>query len=524
MALFLHPVKVMKDHKRSKKKSRFRLPSQPRKKDKTLAVCMIVKNEEKYLPLILGDIQGLWDELIIVDTGSTDNTIEIAQKFGARIVSQPWTDDFSAARNRSKDEATAAWILWLDADDRMEAAHVKQLQSLKHTFNEGYVYGLPVVSTMADGSHDPFLQVRLFPNDPRLRFENRIHESISQSVKKYGFKGACLPIQIIHTGYENPEHLSLKIQRNMLLLEEELAEKPENIVLRYLYANNLAYFHRFQEAQRHYEEIMRIPGNRQEQEDVYHGALVRLAQIYNLHNKRKEAEELARHATEIRPEDMQGWYQWGSVLMRLKENEAALEKFSRALACKENVSSIVVNYRALRIFSLEGAANTLVSMGRQQEAENLLRDALKQEHLPEISALLDKLQNKACPSEEEFLQKGQELLESKAYVEASRIFIQVIESNPQSFAAYNGLGLISWYSGKYDDAYALFKKAAQTGPAHEDILLNLWDAAQATAKTEEGRAVLEEILSRNPGMEKIKGLLKKKLKYFSSSPIREKGS
>ncbi len=471
---------------------------------------MIVKNEAERLPLILGDIQGLWDELIIVDTGSTDRTIEIAQNFGARVVSQAWTGDFSAARNRSKDEATAAWIMWLDADDRMETAYVKQLGSLKQTFNEGCVYGLQVVCTMADGSAQSFLQVRLFPNDPRLRFENRIHESITQSVKKHGFKGASLPIQIIHTGYENPELFLLKMQRNMSILEEDLAENPDNIVLRFLYANCLAYSERFQEAQLHYEEIMRTPGARQEQEDVYHGALVRLAQIYNLYNKRKEAVELAQRALEIHPEDIQGWYQWGYALMRLNENEAALEKFSRALACKNIISSVQVNYGALRISCLESAANILVSMGRQQEAENLLRDALKQESLPQISALLDKLQDKPGASEEELLHKGQELLEGKAYVEASRIFIQIIKSNPQSFAAYNGLGLISWYFGKYDDAYVLFKRAVETGPVHEDILLNLWDAAQATDKIEDSRAMLEEILSRNPGMEKIKEILEKK--------------
>lgn len=499
----------MKKHNHSKKKPHhFQTPpSAP--SSKTLAVCMIVKDEEQRLPLILSDIQGLWDELIIVDTGSTDRTIEIARQFGARVVSQPWTGDFSAARNRSKDEATAAWILWLDADDRMEAAHVKQLQTLKNTLNNGCVYALPVISTMADGSAEPFLQVRLFPNDPRLRFENRVHEDIARSVKKYGFEGATFSVQIMHTGYEDPEQLSLKIKRNMLLLEEDLARNPDNLVLRFLYANNLAYFHRFQEAEFQYEQIVRMPGARQEQEDVYHGALVRLAQIYNLHNKRREAAELARHATELRPEDMQGWYQWGSVLMRQKESEAALEKFSRALACPKTISSIVVNYRALKIFCLEGAANVMVSMGRQQEAQELLQDALKQEPLPEISALLDKLKGEPCVSEEELLRQGQELLESRDYAESSKVFIRVIKSNPECFVAYNALGLIAWYSGQHDDAYALFKKAAQTGPVHEDILLNLWDAAQATGKIEDGRVVLEEILSRNPGMKKIEELLEK---------------
>jgi len=168
-----------------------------------------------------------------------------------------------------------------------------------------------------------------------------------------------------------------------------------------------------------------------------------------------------------------------------------------------------VNYRALKIFCLEGTANTLVTLGRKPEAERLLRDAFKQEPWPEISALLDKHRNEPCVSEEELLQQGQELLDSKAYAEASKIFIRVIKSNPECFAAYNALGQIAWYSGQYDDAYVLFKKAAQTGSEHEDILLNLWDAAQATGKIEDGRTVLAEILSRNPGMKKIEDLLEK---------------
>lgn len=470
---------------------------------------MIVKNEEKNLPLILADIQGLWDELIIVDTGSTDRTIEIAQNFGARVVSQAWTGDFSAARNRSKDEATATWIMWLDADDRMEAKQAKQLKSLKQTLNEGCVYTLQVACKTPDGLSRPFLQYRLFPNDERLRFENRIHETITLSAKKYGFNGACLPIQIIHAGYENPEILSSKLQRNMLILEKELAENPDAIMLRFQYANSLADFKRFEEAQLHYEAIVRMPGAREVQGDIYHRALARLAQIYNLNNNHKEAAEMAQRAVEEYPEDIQGWYQWGSALMLLKEKQAALEKFSRALACKYIISSVPVDYDALRISCLKAAAVLLVSMGREPEAKNLLRDALKQGPSPQISALLDEL-NKPRPSEEELLHKGQELLENKAYAEASRIFLHVIESNPHSFAAYNALGLISWYLDKYDDAYVLFKKAVETGPVHEDILLNLWDAAQATEKIEDARAVLEYILSRNPGMETVIELLEKK--------------
>lgn len=499
----------MKVNRRFKKKSR-PLPARP-SRDNTLAVCMIVKNEAERLHLILGDIMGLWDELIIVDTGSTDETIEIAQRFGARVVSQSWIGDFSAARNRSKDEARAAWIMWLDADDRIEAADVKRLQSLKPTLRSDIVYNLQVVNRRADGFSPPFMQARLFPNDPRLRFESRVHESIMVSARKHGFRGAQLAVKIIHTGYETPEQMLQKMKRNETILEQELAENPDSIMLRFLYANTLMHFKRFKEAQGHYERVITTPDACDIQGDVYHASLIAMASTHNLLKNYRDAEDWARRAAQERPHDLQGWYHWGRALMHLDQNEAALEKLFRALACSNLITTVMVDYNGLRIACLDAATAILVSLNRHQEAETLLREALKKYAIPRISALLDKLRKKTGASEEELLHKGQELLERKAYVEASRIFIQVIESNPKSFAAYNGLGLVSWYYGKYDDAYVFFKKAVETGSVHEDILLNFWDAAQVTDKIEDVRAVLEDILSRNPGMEKIKELIEKKV-------------
>ena len=80
---------------------------------------MIVKDEEESLPGCLESIQGLSDELIIVDTGSVDQTVAIAKSYGAQISHFDWVDDFSAARNASLDKATGDWILWVDADDRI---------------------------------------------------------------------------------------------------------------------------------------------------------------------------------------------------------------------------------------------------------------------------------------------------------------------------------------------------------------------------------------------------------------------
>src|SRR5438105_10083516 len=81
---------------------------------------MIVKNEEANLPACLESVRDLFHEVIVVDTGSTDRTKEIAAGFGARVFDFPWVDNFAAARNAALEHATGDWIFWMDADDRLD--------------------------------------------------------------------------------------------------------------------------------------------------------------------------------------------------------------------------------------------------------------------------------------------------------------------------------------------------------------------------------------------------------------------
>ena len=84
-----------------------------------VSLCMIVKNEENYLPNCLNSIKDIVDEIIVVDTGSTDKTVDIAKSFGAKVYYFPWRNNFSEARNESLKYATKDWILILDADDEL---------------------------------------------------------------------------------------------------------------------------------------------------------------------------------------------------------------------------------------------------------------------------------------------------------------------------------------------------------------------------------------------------------------------
>ena len=168
-----------------------------------LSVCLIVKNEERHLGRCLQSVRGLADEIVVVDTGSTDRTIEIAREHGARVAHFDWCDDFSAAKNFSIEQATGDWILSIDADEsiatrdhsairatvnadaacpersrRVDAIVIPQ----RHYVDTVLVGWQPGSGGYAEGEpYGGFIDVdcrRLFRNRPWLRFRNRVHEEL----------------------------------------------------------------------------------------------------------------------------------------------------------------------------------------------------------------------------------------------------------------------------------------------------------------------------------------------------------
>ncbi|MDR0518048.1 MAG: glycosyltransferase [Fibromonadaceae bacterium] len=196
-----------------------------------LSLCMIVKNEENNIGDCLKSVQGLADEIVITDTGSSDKTIEIAKSFGARIEHYEWTKDFSAARNYSFSKSACRWIIWLDADDRLPQKTVqelrKQLESEKIPCR---VFSLVVCNSADEGkTGSRFSQIRVFPNKEQIKFEGRVHEQILPSIRKLGMPEISLPLEIFHTGYEDPATLKEKQLRNQDIFREQFpGEKGMN--------------------------------------------------------------------------------------------------------------------------------------------------------------------------------------------------------------------------------------------------------------------------------------------------------
>ena len=187
----------------------------------TLSVCMIVKDEEENLPRLLASIKGLADEVIVVDTGSKDGTVEIAKRFGARVYHFPWCDDFSAARNESLKHATKDFILWLDGDDELKRQSTRRSARICGSIPGTGVY----LHTYVEGQSQA-LQLRIFPNHREIRFEGRIHEQVINSLEAKGIPTYTCNAPSSTTGTRRPGALVEKLQRNRKILEEELNEHP----------------------------------------------------------------------------------------------------------------------------------------------------------------------------------------------------------------------------------------------------------------------------------------------------------
>jgi tetratricopeptide (TPR) repeat protein len=196
----------------------------------TLSLCMIVRDEEEMLPRCLAAIKDAVDEIIIVDTGSTDRTIEIARSFGATVIERDWTGSFADARNVSFDAAAGDWVMYLDADEVLVSEDAERLRSVTgRVWREAfYLVETNYTGEQGDGTALTHNAMRIFRNRPEYRFEGRLHEQIAQNLPGY------VPERIEHTtlrvehyGYLGSVRSSKeKSHRNIELLRAQMSESP----------------------------------------------------------------------------------------------------------------------------------------------------------------------------------------------------------------------------------------------------------------------------------------------------------
>lgn len=187
-----------------------------------LSLCMIVKNEEKVLKRCLDSVKDIVDEIVIADTGSTDNTIKIASEYTEHVYNFEWTDSFSDARNFAQSKARGKWILVLDADEYVDRGNLEAVKEEIKQY-ESNMDALGVTIYNFTGTGDQMVQhkcLRIYKNNKSIMYERAIHEAL---VRKNGnLRTAMCSLNIYHTGYLIKETKAKdKSARNTRLIEKQ---------------------------------------------------------------------------------------------------------------------------------------------------------------------------------------------------------------------------------------------------------------------------------------------------------------
>lgn len=222
-----------------------------------ISLCMIVRNEETDLPRCLASAQGIFDEIVVVDTGSGDRTPEIARAFGARVYEFLWQGDFAAARNHSLDLARGDWIMYLDADEEL---HHDDRRAIRESIGcesgtEGYLVRiLNHTGQYEQRSVEVSTAVRVFRNRPEHRFSGRLHEQIGETILRHTPRSiAVSPIRIRHYGYlDGVTEGKGKRERNLPIAMEQAAAHPDDAFVQFNLAVEYHRLRRYEEALAHY--------------------------------------------------------------------------------------------------------------------------------------------------------------------------------------------------------------------------------------------------------------------------------
>ncbi len=204
-------------------------------KRKTVSLCMITRDEEAFIGKAIKSALALVDEIVVVDTGSRDNTRIIAEGYGARVIDYAWHDDFAAARNTALAAAASDWILVLDCDEQLQSVRPVEFQRL--LVDPGIAgYRVRTIGAGAGEHASPFPDIPLFRAHPDVRYRYPVHEQIAPSLTLQattdGLVIADSPLVVVHDGGAADQR-SRKRDRNLRLLRQAVIDYPEEPYFEY---------------------------------------------------------------------------------------------------------------------------------------------------------------------------------------------------------------------------------------------------------------------------------------------------
>jgi tetratricopeptide (TPR) repeat protein len=398
---------------------------------------MIAKNEAAIVGRCLASVAGCADEIIVVDTGSSDATRDIAAAAGATVISSDWRDDFSYSRNISIRAATGAWILWLDADDVVPASSIAKINTLKQS-EPDTVFGFIVRNEKPGGTGSEFMQARMFPNRNEIYFERRIHEQMMPSALRRGMHMAQTDIVVEHHGYADPNTVKSKAGRNVRLLLVEWKKDNPDVVRALEIADSYSLLREPDLARNWYRTVLSLCENQNALPEIAGQAALGLGNICNSEKKHEEAIGWFTRCLALSPGRSDALFSL-AVAQDLGGNLNAAAETLRSLLSAEPTKTLIVgvDVRESRIRAYLRLERVLFDLDRADEALVIAREAVAA--LPERPEILD--------------MAGRVFLKNKLLADALHAFEKSLQFNVESnLEAYCGLCRVYVLAGRMETA------------------------------------------------------------------------
>lgn len=451
---------------------------------------MIVKNESARLKECLDSVKDLVSEICIVDTGSSDNTLEIAREAGAKISVFLFCDDFADARNESLRLCTQDWVLVLDADEVVAAEDLAKLRRLAQGpqdccyrfVTRNYTNNRDITDFQLVDPGDPYAKghagwypsekVRLFPNGRGAKFEGAVHEMVDESLDRLGIRALATDVPIHHYGQLRDESEIREKQAKYLSLgHKKIQEQPKDVKGFIELGKQYGEVGDHANAAGAYREALKLEPKNVE-------ALHQLGGMLFLMKRPDEAVKSLNLALRLDPNVAPAWRNLGVVHADAQRWDDALECFEKAYALDANWTD---GPRYIAI-CLDG-------LGREEDASDSALKALKaRPNSTDALKLFVQLEQK-LQRREHARQALTEIIESgaanpelhnvlgelyyydKMYDKSKAHFSAAAEAG--LVAAYNNLGIVHFSLHEYDEAQAAFEQCLERDPAHAGAQKNL---------------------------------------------------
>jgi len=371
---------------------------------------MIAKDEEKWLEQCLNSVKEIVDEIIIVDTGSTDKTKEIAKKFNAKVIDFKWVDDFSAARNESIKHATKDWILVLDADETLDKDGLEAVKELvngkendaflflqKNYTNDSKIAGFVDEehkngNKAYSGWYGSFI-ARLFRNKKGYEFHGTVHELVEPSIEGKNGKIAAADVKIHHYGNANPDIAKKKREFYLELCKKKMKQKPE--------------------ASSYYE----------------------LGILYRENNDFEDSIKSFKKSIELDPKQSMALYELGIIYEKQNNFDEAIKNYTESLRIKENSEA----FQNLGVCYLK-------------------KGMLKESYASLVKAML------LNPNKYTIYNNLGAVLERSGNYESAVQMLEIaVKLNPNNTTGFYNLGIALDKKGSFGEALKAYEKAVELG-------------------------------------------------------------